>query len=305
MRRRLPPLVPADLQVAVDVDALPRHEHVVEHAEAIGLVEAAGQRIVERVHAGGGVGAPRIELQPGRVDRDDDAVGIGLVARAHRMDAGEMQAVGEHAGGRELLGAGDDDAVVALLDDAGIERRVLLRMRGLAAVDLRRDDRVGDIEMVVAQALVDFLQVVGEVGTARREQRGLRGVAGDEARDVIGRATHQAEGRLRPGLGGAALRPQIVVALRDLPGPPHRRAGLGRRIGHQLAVLGRRGKVEQAGDAARRLAECRVRGDVLDAFAVDINRAPVAQRAQVFRPGAHSRGCSGRHGTPHVFSYRI
>ena len=84
-----------------------------------------------------------------------------------------MQIIGEHAAGRELLGARDDDAVVALLDDAGVERRVLLRMRRLAAVDLRRNDRIGDVEMVVAQVLVEARDVVGELLPGGGEQRGL------------------------------------------------------------------------------------------------------------------------------------
>jgi hypothetical protein len=41
-----------------------------------------------------------------------------------------MDVVGNGAAGGELLRAFDDDAVVALLDHAGIERRVALLMRG-------------------------------------------------------------------------------------------------------------------------------------------------------------------------------
>ena len=41
-----------------------------------------------------------------------------------------MDVIGNGAARRELLGAGNDDAVVALFHDAGIKRRVALLMRG-------------------------------------------------------------------------------------------------------------------------------------------------------------------------------
>ncbi len=46
MRRGLPPLVAADLDVAIGEHVLPGDEHVVEHDEAVGLVEPAGERVV-------------------------------------------------------------------------------------------------------------------------------------------------------------------------------------------------------------------------------------------------------------------
>ena len=142
VRGRLPPLVARDFDVAVDEHVLPRHEHVVEHDVAVGLVEAARQRIVERIGGAERERPARIELDARRVDRDRDAVGVVLVARLQRMDAAQMDVVGDRAGGGQLLRAGDDDAVVALLDHAGIKRRIALLVRGLAAVDLRRHDRV-------------------------------------------------------------------------------------------------------------------------------------------------------------------
>ena len=53
-----------------------------------------------------------------------------------------MDEIGDGARGGKLLRAGDDDAVVALLDHPGIEGRIALLVRRLAAVDLRRHDGV-------------------------------------------------------------------------------------------------------------------------------------------------------------------
>ncbi len=40
MRRRAPPLIAAELEIAVTEHALPRHEHIVEHDQRVGFVEA-------------------------------------------------------------------------------------------------------------------------------------------------------------------------------------------------------------------------------------------------------------------------
>ena len=116
------------------------------------------------------------------------------------MDATEMDPVGQHAAGRHLLCTLDDDAVVALLHHAGVQRRVALLMRRFAAVDLRRNDRVAQIKMLVAHALVERDHVVGEFLPAGGEHTRYGRIAGEEARHMIRRAAHQTEARLRPFL---------------------------------------------------------------------------------------------------------
>ena len=232
----------------------------------------------------------RDELDARRVDRDGDAVGVVLVARLQRMDAAQVDPVGEHAAGRDLLRARDDDAVVALLHHAGVERRIALLVRGLAAVDLRRHDRIAEVEMLVAHLLVESDDVVGEFLPARREHARHRRVAGEEARDMIGRAAHQAERRLRPGLGEQPPRAQVGVRSGNLVGAQHRRAGLGRDEGHALAHLGRGRDVVEPRHRARGLAEGRMLGDVGDLLAVDEDLPSVIERAQVFGPGPQRCG---------------
>src|SRR5215204_7370826 len=140
MRRRLPPLIAANLEAAVDENVLPRNEHVVADDEAVSLIEAAAQRIIEGIRRGGGECTARIKLEPGRIDWHDKAVGVILVARLQRVNAAHIKIVRIDRGRRELLRSGNDDAVITLLDDAGMQRRIALFVRRLAAVDLRRHD---------------------------------------------------------------------------------------------------------------------------------------------------------------------
>ena len=110
-----------------------------------------------------------------------------------------MDVIGDRAAGGKLLRAGNDDAVVAFLDYAGIERRVALLVRGLRAVDLRRHDGVGAIDVVVAHEFVERGEILGEFLLAGAgEKLRHRRIAGEKAGDVVGRAAHQAESRLRP-----------------------------------------------------------------------------------------------------------
>ena len=81
--------------------------------------------------------------------------------------------------------------------------------------------------MVVAKMLVEAHDVVGEMLAARGKDAGNGRVAAEEGRHVIRRASHQAEGGLRPHLGGKAAGLQVLVSARDLVAAQHRAAGLG------------------------------------------------------------------------------
>ena len=185
-----------------------------------------------------------------------------------------MQFVGEYRAGRQLLAALQDDAAVGLLDHAGIERRIGLLVRGLAAVDLRRDDGISDVAVVVARVFVEIDHVVGEAFAAGREDLRLGGKSAEEIRYVVGDAAHQAKGLFGPFFCGDALRAQIGVRLGDLIAPPYRAAGIGRGEGHRLAVLRRGGIIEQPGERARGAAEGGVGHDLRHALAFDENGAP-------------------------------
>ena len=111
-----------------------------------------------------------------------------------------MKVIRQHAGGGKLLGALDDDAVVALLHHAGVKRRVALLVRGLGAVNLRWHDRVGAIDVIVAHEFVERDEIVGELLAGARKKLWRRRITDEEAGDVVGRAAHQPECRLSPGL---------------------------------------------------------------------------------------------------------
>ena len=73
--------------------------------------------------------------------------------------------------GRELLAAGDDDALGGFLDDVQhylgvLAGRALLVLGLRAAVDLRVAQRMGQEQIVVAAIFVIFLQVLAEIAVA-------------------------------------------------------------------------------------------------------------------------------------------
>ena len=289
VRRRLPPLIAAERDVAIDEHPLPRNKDIVECNQGIRFVEAAGQRIIELGDGVRRIGPSRIDLQARRVDRDRHADRMILVARDLGVDAAQEQIVGKRRARRELLRTFEDDASVTFADHAGAQRRIGLRMRWLAPVDLRRRQRIGNVEMVVARKLVEAGQVVGVMLAGRGEEGGTGGKPREEPRDVIRRAAHQAERMLGPALDHAPPRPKVFRPLRDVVAPEHRLAGPGRRVGHQLAVRRIGGNVPETGDRPCGSAERRVSGDVpYDLTVVDDLSSVVADVREVLRAGTQA-----------------
>ena len=184
------------------------------------------------------------------------------------MNAAEEQVIGEWRAGRELLRTLQDNASVALADHTGTQRRVCLRMGWLAAVDLRRREGVGDVEMVVARVLVECHQVVGITLPGSREECRIGGETREKSDDMIGCSPHQAEGVLGPALDHAAPRTQVLRPLRNMIAPKHGLAGSRRPVGHQVAVGGIGGDVPKAGDRLGCATKGRVGRYVLDHVAV-------------------------------------
>src|SRR5262249_30533197 len=104
---------------------------------------------------------------------------------------------------------------------------------------------------------------------------------------MIGRAPHQPERRLRPGLGKQSASAQVGVAARNLVGAQHWRAGLRRRKRHALTPSGPRRNVVAPRDRPRRRAERDMLGDILDALTIDEHLPAVVERAQIIRTGSH------------------
>src|SRR5215475_16032756 len=89
-----------------------------------------------------------------------------------------------------LLRAGDNDAVVPLFDHARVESRVALLVCGFAAVDLRRHDRVAEIEVVVANELVESNDIIGEVLSADRKDAWNCCIPGEKGCHVVWGSPH-------------------------------------------------------------------------------------------------------------------
>ena len=101
------------LDVAVDEDVLPGDQHLVHDEDGVVLVEARGERIVERAaHRGRRhlVGRAADELHARRIGRDHEDDGEVLVLQRDQAVMGDEGVVGQHRAGRHHLGAGDDDA---------------------------------------------------------------------------------------------------------------------------------------------------------------------------------------------------
>ena len=287
MGRRLPPLIAADLDVAVDEHLFPGDEHIVENDEAVGLVEAAAQRIVERAAGLKRERAARIELQSRRVDRDGDADRMVLIAGLKRVNAAQIEIVRIEARGRELLRARDHDAAVALLDHAGVEGGVALAVRRFGTVDLGRHDRIGRPQVIFTKLLVEGDHALPELLAAGGEDFRNRREAAEEIGDMVRRAAHHAERHLRPCFRREALSAEIDVRAWYLIGPQHPLAGCRRPERHPVAHRRIGGDVEQSGGRSRGRGERRVFGDVTHLFAFQEDRAPVVQGAQIVFAGAH------------------
>ena len=198
----------------------------------------------------------------------------------HRGVLAEEIIVRERRGGRHHLGAGDVDAGVGVLLDG--DEHVLDLVGGLGAVDRRIDDGVVHEQDVFLRAGVPGLGVAGEaavkfvIGAERVHQRGF----------VVRRAPHPAVGHARPMRDGVALGDEVLARARDAEKfvGEAARAGVGRRGQDRLGLL-RMQRVIEPRDRARGIAEGRMGGDVLDAFAIDIDLAPVAQAFEIFGAG--------------------
>ena len=271
------------LDVAVDEHVLPGHQHLVENEHRVVLVEARRQRIVERRahdrrrHL---VRRAADELHARRVGRHHEHHGEFLVLHRDQPVVGDEGVVGQHRAGGDHLGAGDDDAGVGLLLHVAADVAHLVRRP--VAVDGRMDDGVVDERHALLAELVPALGVL----LVRRVEVGVGAEGREERRLVIGRAAHPAIGELGPFGDGVPAGDELLHVLRRLEERVGVTlvAGVGRQQELVLA-LGVVQRVVEARDHPGGVAEGRVRGDVLDALAVDVDLAAVLQRFQVFLAG--------------------
>ena len=268
--------------VAVDEDAIPRHEHVVEHQQGVGLVVTRRQRVVEAAGGGGRVRTTAVELETGGGHGHRDADREVTVVVGQRLDARDQQLVGHGGAGGEHLRAPQHQPLRALLDHTGLDVVALPGVRRRGARYLWRDDRVGDVELLGDQLALVGLHVLGEVvptGALAGERLRVGAEAGEERADVVGRATHPPVGVTGPGLHGTPERGEVLGAAGREIDAVGLRPGLGVDRPHIRVRCG--GQVVELGDGVGGGGERGVGGDVVDALAVHVDLAVVAQRGEV------------------------
>ena len=267
--------------IARDEDALPRHLHLVEIEDRVVLVIAAGKRIV--VHR-----FRRVLIRPARehaqalgVHRNAKGERVGLLALLQGLDVRDQHLVRHDARSAEHLGALHRDALVVAIDLARNEEGIGLLARTLGAIGLRVDDDIGEEQIVVAREAVIVVERAGALPVIGLEHGKAHHHACDAARDMIGRAAHEAEMRLGPGLERGAPCAQLRIGRRKLPGATHPHIAVGRGIGHPLGVLRVGLKVVKVRGRGHRVAEGAMRGHVVDPLAAQVNLAAIAQGRQM------------------------
>ena len=250
----------ADLGVAEREAALVRHVHVVEDHHRVRLVEPGAERVVE-VRAAVVEGLAGDEPQPGRVDRDREGERVRLVLRRAAQHRGgeHQQFVGERADRGEHPGAADHDAVVVLADDVRHQRAAALLAAGHRPVGLRRDQRVGAQQVLVAHLFVVRGDVAGEGGVRLAEPVGGGREGHQGAVQVVAGAPEHAVRRLGPDAERLPPLDEVLLVARYQEGRAHRVAGARRRVGQHVAVRGVVLHVEQPRVGAHDVAEGWVR----------------------------------------------
>ncbi|ODU87195.1 MAG: hypothetical protein ABT00_08390 [Bordetella sp. SCN 68-11] len=295
LRRELPNRRPAvhavgQLHILVDEHPVPGHQHVVEHQQGIGLLEAAGQRMLVVI-----LDQSLLERRPGdlaqarRRQRQRERDRVAFVARLEHGQAVDQHLVGDRPHGRQHAGAPHDQAFVGFADHAQVEVGLGLLVRGLGPVVLRCDERVRQEQVVVAHVLdvAHEVVLVPRAGLAEIvpavEERGQHGV------HEIGRAAQQPESLFGHGFEGRPPDPQVLLGLGHEKG---RGAGLPAGIrgrGQNLGVLRIRLQVVQPGDLPGGTAEGRMPRHILDALPLDPDLPRMRlQMVQVFRSAAHT-----------------
>src|ERR1051326_7902078 len=263
-----------ELYVAEEENALPRHQHIVEEHDAVHLLEARAERVIEmRAALIEAVAAEELEPRGaawnGKRQRVR-AVPLGIHADAGRIDC---DLVRERPERRENAGAAHDDPGIGLAHHA--QRGILLEIvnAGSGAAALQVDQRVGEHEVVLADQLVIPAHVVAEGGPAAGEIIGGRGPGGIGDIHEIRRPAHHAAGGTRPVQHHVAAPDEVVVRARDDEREADGIAAGGRRVGHLGAQRRIVLHVVERRDRARPVGEAGMLGDVVHPLATHIDNA--------------------------------
>ncbi len=129
----------AAVEIAVDQHVFPRDQYMIHDQDRVVLVEAAGERVVERRSGGAGhqlVGGARNQLHPFGVHRrHEHQREVRVIAHYLRRTEADEVVVGQRRVGGHHFGTADDDAGVGLFLHLNVD--VLHLVDRLVAVDRR------------------------------------------------------------------------------------------------------------------------------------------------------------------------
>ena len=157
--------------IAMDEDALPRHQHIVEYRQPVALIEPRRQR---EIHRRGGVlvydrwAADKAQPLCRYGNCEAERIRRGFVVGRQKRRGHDQDFVGIGAQGRDHARAVHDDAGIGFLDDLGGEV-LLLALDRARAIDLRIEERVRHAQIALAGEDVIGADIVGEalVGAGR------------------------------------------------------------------------------------------------------------------------------------------
>ena len=229
----------AHLDVAVEEHPLPRDQHVVEHADRVGLLEARAERMVPHALRTAVERLAADEAQARRRARNAEGEHVALLAVAQAGLRIDQKLVGGRAVGGEHLGAAHDQPVLGLLDHAEMREFALLLVRALRAVGLRIDDGVSEEQVAVAAIAVVVAHVLGEALAALAEELGALGERHQHGVEIVRRTADQPERRIGPDLHALAALDQVGVVRGVRNELPASSPVVLADVGHHLAMLGR------------------------------------------------------------------
>jgi hypothetical protein len=263
------------VDVATHENVRPGHVHVVEHNQRIGLVVAAGHRIVECAGLADRVRPPAVRLQTRRRNRDDGCEGLVDIVGGERLDAGHQDVVAHRRAGAEHLRAAQHDAVLVLLGHTDLHEVAVPAVRGRCPAHLRRNDHVAEEQGLVQQPPVPPGDVGAELAPIAVEHFGMAREPREKGCHVVGTATHEAVRQLRPSADRFPAVAQVLGCSRDQERLERLPPRLGRNGGHSVRRVA--GEVVELGDRGGDAGERRVRADVPHALAVHDHRAAITQ----------------------------
>ena len=216
MRSRVEPV-----DIAQQKHTLPRHHHIIEKDDAIHLLKARTERLVEmRAALVKAVAAQKFEPRCTARDRKaqrERAVAFGMAAHARRVNA---DLVGKRPQCRQDARAAHDDTGIGLAHD--FECRALLQVEdaGGGAAALQIDQRMGQGQVVFPDIFVIAQHVLAEFRAPLRKELGGTGPGGIGHVHEIGRTAHHAASGTRPIQHHLAAALEIFAGARDDKGEP-------------------------------------------------------------------------------------